>query len=142
MATYCRPLSLILLFFCGASVAAEEAPTVPVFQEVAEAAGIDHRYAGPWEFFVGGGAASFDCNGDRLPEVFVAGGENPAGFFINRSKPGGPLRFAPAGLFRGMANPTSVTGAYPINLDNDGYILWAPTFRQKTQFHFLVRSLC
>jgi len=32
-----------------------------------------HRYEGAWEYFVGGGVSSFDCNGDRMPELFIAG---------------------------------------------------------------------
>ena len=45
----------------------------------------DHIYGGPWEFFVGGGLASFDCNGDGLPEILAAGGQNPAQLFLNLS---------------------------------------------------------
>ena len=49
---------------------------VPVYIEQAESGGISHVYDGPWENFVGGGVATFDCNGDRFPEVFIAGGVN------------------------------------------------------------------
>ncbi|MEL6785004.1 MAG: hypothetical protein AAFO61_11315 [Pseudomonadota bacterium] len=66
---------------------------VPSMIEEAAAAGVNHRYDGPWEFFVGGGVASFDCNGDRMPDLFFAGGANPAQLFINRSTTGGALRF-------------------------------------------------
>ena len=51
---------------------------VPAYKEQAIAAGIDHRYTGPWEYFVGGGVATFDCNGDRLPELYIAGGADKA----------------------------------------------------------------
>ncbi|MFC3119028.1 hypothetical protein ACFOHS_15730 [Jhaorihella thermophila] len=47
-----------------------------------------HSYDGGWEHFVGGGVAVFDCNGDRLPELFVAGGSNPAQLLVNRSPVG------------------------------------------------------
>ena len=30
-----------------------------------------HVYGGGWEFFVGGGLSSFDCNGDGLPELYA-----------------------------------------------------------------------
>ena len=61
--------------------------------EEALAAGIDHSYTGPWEFFVGGGVAAFDCNGDRLPDLFIAGGTSPAELYVNDSPTGGALKF-------------------------------------------------
>lgn len=77
----------------------------------------EHIYAGGWEHFVGGGLAVFDCNGDHLPELFAAGGANPASLFINRSTTGGEVSFE-------RAKPdelalTGVTGAYPIDIDSD-----------------------
>lgn len=94
---------------------------VPVMDEQAQSAGIDHIYAGPWEYFVGGGAASFDCNGDRFPDLALAGGENPARLFINRSSPGMPLKFEARDLGIAPDNARKVTGLYPIDIDNDGY---------------------
>ncbi len=76
-----------------------------------------HAYTGGWEFFVGGGLSSFDCNGDGLPELFAAGGEAPAQLFLNQSDT--TLRFEP------VASPlalTGVTGSYPLDIDSDGYI--------------------
>ena len=69
--------------FWPAPLSADEAlrdPTgdVPVMEEQARAAGLVHAYRGPWEFFVGGGAAALDCDGDRRPYLFVAGGREPA----------------------------------------------------------------
>ena len=46
-----------------------------------------HVYAGGWEHFVGGGVASFDCNSDSFPDLYVAGGENPAQLMINDGHP-------------------------------------------------------
>ena len=92
---------------------------VPVYVEQAEAAGITIQYGGPWEYFVGGGVATFDCNGDRFPDVFVAGGENESALFINNSQTGAELKFE-----RSAAPITStrkVIGAYPINIDNDNW---------------------
>lgn len=94
---------------------------VPVMVEEALAAGIDHRYDGPWEYFVGGGAAGLDCNGDRKTDLFIAGGTNPARLYVNRSETGGRLKFEEAPLDLGDTVTTKVTGAYPIDLDNDGY---------------------
>ncbi len=91
---------------------------VPDMHEEAAAAGIDHTYGGPFEFFVGGGAASFDCNGDRMPDLFLAGGANPASLYVNRSEPGGVLAFEQTpGL-----DVTKATGAYPLDVDGDGNI--------------------
>ena len=57
----------------------------------------EHIYGGGWEHFVGGGTAVFDCNGDRNPEIFAAGGGNPSILLINRAEgSGGTLAFEPA----------------------------------------------
>jgi enediyne biosynthesis protein E4 len=86
---------------------------------VAETDAIDHRYAGDFQYFVGGGVAAFDCDDDGLSELFVAGGSEPAALYLNESAPGGALRFAP------LASPaidlTAVTGAYPLDVDSDGH---------------------
>ena len=71
------------LLLAGTAQAAE----APRFAEEGAAAGLVHRYDGPWEHFVGGGAAGVDCDGDRLPDLFLAGGSNPARLFANRSAP-------------------------------------------------------
>ena len=96
-------------------------PDVPHFMAEASTSGINHIYDGPFEFFVGGGGASFDCNGDRLPELFLAGGTNEAGFYINQSPSNGDLKFTQATLIESEANPINVTGAYAINIDNVQY---------------------
>ena len=92
---------------------------VPRFVEEAKAAGVVHRYDGPWEHFVGGGVAVLDCDGDRAPDLYVAGGSEPAALFANRSAPGGALRFE-----RRPSDTTDldgVTGAYPLDIDDDGH---------------------
>ena len=95
---------------------------VPLFHEEAAAAGIDSVYDGPWEFFVGGGGAAFDCDGSGFPSVFLAGGKNRAKLYVNRSTRGGPLAFEEKPLDIG-ADPKlldNVIGAYPIDIDGDG----------------------
>ena len=99
-----------------------EAPTVampaPTFSEETGSDGIDQVYDGEFQYFVGGGAAVMDCNLDELPDLFLAGGTNEAGLYINRSDVGGPLRFTQI-----QADSTAleaVTGAYPIDIDSDG----------------------
>ena len=90
----------------------------PRFVEEARAAGIDHAYEGEFEFFVGGGAAVFDCDDDGLPELYFAGGSEPAALFHNESPAAGSLQFtqradAATDLLR-------VVGAYPLDIDSDG----------------------
>lgn len=114
---------LVAVAILAPSKAAGESPhmDIPVMSEQADVAGIDHVYAGPWEYFVGGGAASFDCNQDRFPDLVLAGGENPARLFINRSKPGEPLKFEPRDLAIAPDDARKVTGLYPVDIDNDGF---------------------
>ena len=48
---------------------------VPSFVEETASAGIDSVYAGDWEYMVGGGVATFDCNGDGFDDMLLAGGD-------------------------------------------------------------------
>ncbi|NVK34232.1 MAG: CRTAC1 family protein [Rhodobacteraceae bacterium] len=126
MITNPRAHLVAALFLLGATTSShsqERATTlapVPVFVEEAAAAGIDHQYKGAWEFFVGGGVAVFDCNADRRPDLFIAGGEAPAAVYKNRSLVGSALSFQrlPSGLSDRLE--TKILGAYPLDFDNDG----------------------
>ncbi|MGD0187711.1 MAG: CRTAC1 family protein [Roseiarcus sp.] len=124
----------VVVFFgaltCAAAPAHADDPRakplgdVPIFHEEALAAGINSVYDGPWEFFVGGGGAAFDCNGSGFPSVFLAGGKNRAKLYVNKSKAGGPLKFEEKPLDIG-ADPSlldNVIGAYPIDIDGDGHM--------------------
>ena len=63
------------------------------------------------------GVAAFDCNGDRYPELYFAGGSGKAALYRNRSALGGPLRFEPDG--DETLALEAVTGAYPLDIDGD-----------------------
>ena len=105
-------LTLLLLALAAQAVSA------PRFDAVDT--GSRHAYTGGWEHFVGGGVAVFDCDGDHLPEIFMAGGESPSALLRNRSDRGGPIRMTeetPEAL-----ELQDVTGAYPLDIDDDGIL--------------------
>lgn len=109
---------------CNAALAQDAAMPfhgdVPIYVEEALTAGIEHQYDGPWEYFVGGGVATFDCNADRRPDVFIAGGANESALYVNDSQTGAALSFDKKQ--QSSTTIKRVTGAYPINLDNDEWI--------------------
>jgi len=113
-----------LATICSPAQAADNAfqADVPAMKEQAIAAGINHSYEGPWEYFVGGGVASFDCNADRMPDLFFAGGSAPAKLYKNQSEIGGSLKFEPVKLNLRAGDTEKVLGAYPINIDNDEHM--------------------
>lgn len=90
---------------------------VPHFVEETAVAGIDHRYDGEFEFFVGGGVAVFDCDADGRPDLYLAGGSKPAALYQNDSRPKGTLAFTR--LPATETDLVSVTGAYPLDIDGD-----------------------
>ncbi len=103
-----------------AAVPAGAAPGDPAlvrFVEETDSAGLQSRFEGDFEFQVGGGVASFDCDGDALPEVYVTGGVAKARLYRNRSTRGGPIKLVEenSGL-----ELTGANGAYPIDIDADG----------------------
>ncbi len=99
----------------AATPAFAQDPVIPAF--IDESAQLSGTYAGDWEYMVGGGAAAFDCNADRLPDLLLAGGTDPARFYLNRSSPGGPLSFAETASGLELTN---VTQTYPLDVDADG----------------------
>ena len=102
----------------GASAAlAQQTPAIPTFVEEGPAAGITSIYSGDWEYMVGGGVATFDCNKDGRADLLLAGGKGKATFYRNKSAVGGALDFAadPSGL-----ELDAVLGGYPLDIDSDG----------------------
>jgi hypothetical protein len=91
--------------------------TVPHFVDETAVAGVDHRYEGGFEFFVGGGVGAFDCDDDGRPDLYVAGGSGPAALYRNESAAGGALRFTRKEST--VTDLRSVTGAYPLDIDGD-----------------------
>ena len=115
------PLLLVLVMAatraaCAPAAAGEAEPAVPSFVEETASAGIDGVYAGEWEYMVGGGVATFDCNGDGFDDMLLPGGASPARFYRNVSRPGGSLRFE---VQESGLELDRVTGAYPLDVDGD-----------------------
>ncbi|MET0772525.1 MAG: CRTAC1 family protein [Candidatus Limnocylindrales bacterium] len=90
----------------------------PRFADIRATSGIDHRYEGDFQHAVGGGVAAFDCDDDRRPELYLAGGSAAAAMYHNDSSPGAPPSFTP--LDRAELALSGVTGAYPLDIDSDG----------------------
>ena len=91
-------------------------PAIPAFTDETGTAGLSTVYEGDWEYMVGGGVATFDCSGDRVPEVFLSGGAGPSALYLNRSPQGGALAFERTDALA----LDSVLGAYPLDIDSDG----------------------
>lgn len=110
-----KALPAIFALLGAASATAAEAP-----RYVAEPAGLDHVYDGGWEFFVGGGVGTFDCDGDGREDIYLAGGSNPAALYRNVSVRGGAIRFMP--VSDDTLKLKYVTGSYPLDVDGDGVL--------------------
>ncbi|MGV6805455.1 MAG: CRTAC1 family protein [Ruegeria sp.] len=108
-------MRLELAIYLLLTSAASAETRVPQFEEISMP---PHSYDGGWEHFVGGGVAVFDCNGDSLPDLFAAGGTNRSQLFLNTSKDQISFREnTPDELYL-----TGVTGAYPLDINNDGIL--------------------
>jgi hypothetical protein len=108
------------LAWAAAGDGGPDRPRAPRFTDDSPTAGVDHRYDGEFEYFVGGGVAAFDCDDDGRPDLYLAGGREPAGLYRNESGTGGPLRFTQ--VASAAADLTEVTGAYPIDIDGDAHV--------------------
>ncbi|HEX8025715.1 MAG TPA: CRTAC1 family protein [Candidatus Limnocylindrales bacterium] len=90
----------------------------PRYVDETTASGLIHTYDGDLSNAVGGGLAVFDCNGDGKPDIYLAGGSNPAELFRNDSPTGGSLRFS--AIHDPATDLPQVNGAYPVDIDSDG----------------------
>ena len=114
-----RPLAVAAALLACCWVQAADTPSIPHFVEETDSAGLQSRFEGEFEFQVGGGVATFDCDGDGLPEVYVTAGVNKAKFYRNRSTRGGPIKLQEE---RSGLELTGANGAYPLDVDGDGQI--------------------
>lgn len=109
----------LAVFACSLFPAFATAETaIPRFESVALDAGVQHEYTGEWAYFVGGGVAVLDCDQDGDADLYFAGGANPAKLFKNESTDAG-LRFSQSA--ESGVEEEAVTGAYPLDFDNDGH---------------------
>jgi enediyne biosynthesis protein E4 len=107
----------IALFTLALSVTSAFAETIPTFTEETKSSGVNSVYTGEWQYMVGGGVATFDCNGDGYPDLLLSGGTSKAKFYRNISKLGAALHFKQeaSGL-----ELDKVIGTYPLDIDSDG----------------------
>jgi hypothetical protein len=106
---------LVVIGSRGASAAG-----APSLVDETGSSGVAHIYGGGYVASLGGGLAVLDCDDDGRPDLYIAGGDNPAALFRNESEPGGALRFTR--LADPVTDLTQVTGAYPIDIDGDGLV--------------------
>ncbi|VAW14484.1 FG-GAP repeat domain protein [hydrothermal vent metagenome] len=93
----------------------------PLFVDRAKELDLSEQYTGGWEFFVGGGVAAFDCNGDLLPELYLAGGSAEATLLRNTTKARGN-DISMVAATPDILRQTGVIGAYPLDINSDGIL--------------------
>jgi hypothetical protein len=91
----------------------------PRYLDVTADSRVEHTYGGGYEASLGGGIAVLDCDDDLRPDLYIAGGDQPAALFRNRSAPGSGPRFERSD--DEVVGLESVMGAYPLDVDADGH---------------------
>ena len=72
-------------------------------------------------YFNGGGVAAGDVDGDGLPDLYFTANEGPNALYLNRTEPGGPVRFEDATEAAGVAGTSEwTTGVTMADVDADG----------------------
>ena len=72
-------------------------------------------------YFNGGGVAAGDVDGDGLPDLYFTANEGPNALYLNRTEPGGPVRFQDATEAAGVAGTSEwTTGVTMADVDGDG----------------------
>ena len=110
--------SIWVLRGAGSSTTPATTLAAPHFVDEVQSAGIVHTYDGDAAYSVGGGVAVFDCDGDGKPDLYLAGGSQPAALYRNVSPVGGALQFRAVG--DSVTDLVGVNGAYPLDIDGDG----------------------
>ena len=118
-------LSAVVVIGVGGWAVSRSAPPImalgpPHFVDDAAGSGVTQAYTGDYPYVVGGGVAAFDCDDDRKPDLFLAGGTARTGLFRNVSDIGGSLQFE--AIHDSATDLVAVTGAYPIDIDSDGHV--------------------
>ncbi|MFV2063038.1 MAG: CRTAC1 family protein [Chloroflexota bacterium] len=113
-------IGLVTPSLATATAQAGDGVPLPHFVEETATAGIDQVYDGEFAFFVGGGVGVFDCDADRRPDLYIAGGTELASLYRNASPIGGALLFDE--IVDEATGMTEVTGAYPIDIDGDDIV--------------------
>jgi hypothetical protein len=103
----------------GSATPTSALPT-PLFMDVATVSGVSVTYDGEYPFTVGGGLAVLDCDRDGRPDLYFAGGNNPASLYRNDSVAGARPHFT--SVHDPVTDLTEATGAYPIDIDGDGIV--------------------
>lgn len=96
-------------------VFATSAQAEPLFQAVDVPV---HQYTGGWEHFVGGGLSVFDCDDDDRLDIIAAGGTSMPALWRNVSADFKDIAFEPLAV--DALQITGSTGAYPLDINNDG----------------------
>lgn len=102
----------------GGAITPTSALGAPTFVDETATSGVSQVNDGGDAYVTGGGVAVLDCNGDGKPDMYIAGGTNPATLYRNDSPVGGALKFT--AIHDPATDLTNVIGAYPIDIDGDG----------------------